>query len=71
MAEVKIVKNSMCDFLYLKLQFFIPQEKGIENYQFTNWSEIVSCNPSRYFEPNNIEGLREVILFSISFLFQN
>lgn len=36
------------------------QEKGIENYQFSNWSNIHSCFPSKYFEPTNIEGLREV-----------
>jgi L-gulonolactone oxidase len=34
---------------------------GIKNWRFLNWAETYSCTPLIYFEPNNVDELREIL----------
>ena len=34
---------------------------GIRNWRFLNWAETYSCTPLLYFEPKNVDELREIL----------
>ena len=34
---------------------------GIPNYVFKDWSNVTSCSPLLYFEPDSVEQLKEIL----------
>ena len=36
--------------------------KGIENKLVENWSKTYSCRPELYFEPRNLDEIRQILI---------
>ncbi|XP_028394174.1 L-gulonolactone oxidase-like isoform X2 [Dendronephthya gigantea] len=38
-----------------------PTPNCVKGYQFTNWSKTFECSPELYFEPSNLDEIREIL----------
>lgn len=47
--------NAVVNFLHIYLQ------QGVRGFRYSNWANTFSCEPELYFEPTNVDEIRQVM----------